>query len=74
MKLSSVAPFAGAWIEIVREYTGGAVRAVAPFAGAWIEINISVVDLYKECVAPFAGAWIQSEGGDISRSLCGSVD
>ncbi len=36
--LNTVAPFAGAWIEIVREYTGGAVRAVAPFAGAWIEI------------------------------------
>ena len=35
----TVAPFAGAWIEIA---DGGAVSKsaeVAPFAGAWIEIN-----------------------------------
>ena len=35
-----VAPFAGAWIEIM--YTGNEVSEmlVAPFAGAWIEIGV----------------------------------
>ena len=33
-----VAPFAVAWIEIVKKVTGRKCRRVAPFAGAWIEI------------------------------------
>ena len=33
-----VAPFAGAWIEIIQIYAGLDGSAVAPFAGAWIEI------------------------------------
>ncbi len=35
----SVAPFAGAWIEIEEWVKNGTEEEVAPFAGAWIEIN-----------------------------------
>ena len=38
--VSLVAPFAGAWIEIVYAFTETAHIHVAPFAGAWIEILI----------------------------------
>ena len=34
----NVAPFAGAWIEILSDFKDGTVFDVAPFAGAWIEI------------------------------------
>ena len=34
-----VAPFAGAWIEILESYLGFRKTFVAPFAGAWIEIH-----------------------------------
>ena len=35
-----VAPFAGAWIEIIKDLTQLALFIkVAPFAGAWIEIG-----------------------------------
>ena len=56
----TVAPFAGAWIEI------GSLPAVllpsqqvAPFAGAWIEISMTGSVSRKPYVAPFAGAWIE---------------
>ena len=53
-----VAPFAGAWIEIVKLYTQTLPPPVAPFAGAWIEIKaIRVFNDFK-----------------YSRSLRGSVD
>ena len=35
----TVAPFAGAWIEIIRLEDEMSVMEVAPFAGAWIEIQ-----------------------------------
>ena len=53
-----VAPFAGAWIEILsKEYIKEKVE-VAPFAGAWIEMRANETNwkLYK------------------GRSLRGSVD
>ena len=34
-----VAPFAGAWIEILPHLDTNCVIDVAPFAGAWIEID-----------------------------------
>ena len=34
-----VAPFAGAWIEIVTPLPARTITPVAPFAGAWIEIE-----------------------------------
>ena len=33
-----VAPYAGAWIEILWEEYFGEIKYVAPYAGAWIEI------------------------------------
>ena len=38
-KADGVAPFAGAWIEIVHLYGWSPDHPVAPFAGAWIEMN-----------------------------------
>ena len=34
-----VAPFAGAWIEMVEYIESICIGSVAPFAGAWIEIK-----------------------------------
>ena len=34
----TVAPFTGAWIEIIREGVHAPSFYVAPFTGAWIEI------------------------------------
>ena len=53
-----VAPFAGAWIEILLHLIYSISYYVAPFAGAWIEIVYS--DLAGSC--------------EYSRSLRGSVD
>ena len=57
--LSLVAPFAGAWIEIVIGWECGVPVAVAPFAGAWIEILLNTKTRPHLSVAPFAGAWIE---------------
>ena len=40
---TSVAPLAGAWIEIRSLLVCGALGAVAPLAGAWIEISSFLV-------------------------------
>ena len=40
-----VAPFAGAWIEIINHFIAGSTWPVAPFAGAWIEMRYCEVDL-----------------------------
>ena len=37
----SVAPFAGAWIEIGKHIHSSTDHSVAPFAGAWIEIQVT---------------------------------
>ncbi len=34
-----VAPYAGAWIEILTHTVIGGFSGVAPYAGAWIEIS-----------------------------------
>ena len=39
--LEIVAPFVGAWIEIVVLIAFCKIAVVAPFVGAWIEINLS---------------------------------
>ena len=39
-----VAPFAGAWIEIIVVWEYLWKKAVAPFAGAWIEINSDMMN------------------------------
>ena len=38
MLINAVAPFAGAWIEIMGDLCKATIKEVAPFAGAWIEI------------------------------------
>ena len=38
--VDSVAPFAGAWIEIRQFFYKCSLYRVAPFAGAWIEIAL----------------------------------
>ena len=76
----TVAPFAGAWIEIALKELKNLVNTVAPFAGAWIEIDEKVDRYDYSEVAPFAGAWIEMftpSGMFINpsrRSLRGSVD
>ena len=54
-----VAPFAGAWIEIIQFSSFLTARSVAPFAGAWIEIEAGGYHRREKAVAPFAGAWIE---------------
>ena len=55
-----VAPFAGAWIEIMNNYAMNEVQpGVAPFAGAWIEMVSPLANPLRSRVAPFAGAWIE---------------
>ena len=62
MLINAVAPFAGAWIEIVILQAADRRVMVAPFAGAWIEIhNYPARGLSGLIVAPFAGAWIEIE-------------
>ena len=39
---SSVAPYAGAWIEIDGIDDTKGIIDVAPYAGAWIEISVAV--------------------------------
>ena len=58
-KLFAVAPFAGAWIEILEDIFSVWSHIVAPFAGAWIEIPTFVKYILELYVAPFAGAWIE---------------
>ena len=79
MLINAVAPFAGAWIEILEIVDRIAKFLVAPFAGAWIEIALTSFSQGSDCVAPFAGAWIEIMWGGVikeatSRSLRGSVD
>ena len=39
-KNQNVAPFVGAWIEILRLVHHYAINPVAPFVGAWIEMLV----------------------------------
>ena len=76
----AVAPFAGAWIEMVYASAVRCQTYVAPFAGAWIEMITTIIRIASLTVAPFAGAWIEMlllwNVGDIQqgRFLRGSVD
>ena len=56
---SSVAPLAGAWIEIGMSSLNEKQIYVAPLAGAWIEIFFCPVGTACLPVAPLAGAWIE---------------
>ena len=58
-ELLAVAPFVGAWIEIVWFGRVTPHLLVAPFVGAWIEIARPIKLSFKIYVAPFVGAWIE---------------
>ena len=59
MKICTVAPLAGAWIEIDNWRANGFEILVAPLAGAWIEIPPPEPINKLVSVAPLAGAWIE---------------
>ncbi|WP_413777237.1 hypothetical protein [Selenomonas sputigena] len=52
----TVAPHAGAWIEMVAEVAARMRTTVAPHAGAWIEILCHDEDISAYFVAPPCGA------------------
>ena len=54
-----VAPFTGAWIEIISWAFPRQTSSVAPFTGAWIEIIMMKAPGGTAIVAPFTGAWIE---------------
>ena len=54
-----VAPFTGAWIEMVSLSLVDIAMSVAPFTGAWIEIYLDEQHEQYHRVAPFTGAWIE---------------
>ena len=57
--MCSVAPLAGAWIEILCLLFFMFLVPVAPLAGAWIEIDYCLRAAEDILVAPLAGAWIE---------------
>ena len=59
IKADSVAPYAGAWIEMTSVTWDMSPWMVAPYAGAWIEINNAPNNRIVANVAPYAGAWIE---------------
>ena len=54
-----VAPYMGAWIEIVNAKRSKGPRIVAPYMGAWIEIHSNRPVRNAAIVAPYMGAWIE---------------
>ncbi len=57
--IACVAPYAGAWIEILILNVCFVSVSVAPYAGAWIEIFGEFRICCGTGVAPYAGAWIE---------------
>ena len=54
-----VTPYAGVWIEILRNLNVTKRTCVTPYAGVWIEIN-KHLDIQDSCiVTPYAGVWIE---------------
>ena len=43
----TVAPFVGAWIEIISTRRLSGICGVAPFVGAWIEIRMAVATMAR---------------------------
>ena len=70
----SVAPYAGAWIEISIQVLSRLHSLVAPYAGAWIEIMAIMATGKSARVAPYAGAWIEMiEYSVEDKALIGSL-
>ena len=80
MGVACVAPYTGAWIEIMYNPAKSPCGQVAPYTGAWIEIVRQKAHRGGFKVAPYTGAWIEIDtlealGGELDgRSLHGSVD
>ena len=55
----SVAPYLGAWIEILNLVHFVLYIIVAPYLGAWIEIFLKWSERLFLFVAPYLGAWIE---------------
>ena len=78
--MTKVAPYTGAWIEIMCCSGRKPTYGVAPYTGAWIEIDMQAAQNGWKSVAPYTGAWIEIVAfrgvcdGSASRSLHGSVD
>ena len=66
-----VAPYAGAWIEIISTPKCSSVYRVAPYAGAWIEMPQRCTIVRICGVAPYAGAWIEILCGAVGISWAG---
>ena len=79
MRLETVTPFAGVWIEIVALPPVHRGICVTPFAGVWIEIIIDPDSDSFSIVTPFAGVWIeigsrtgnQTSGESLPSRECG---
>ena len=66
-----VAPYTGAWIEIMF-CTGDEIAGwVAPYTGAWIEISALSTSTSTAAVAPYTGAWIEirKHGKNLRRNI-----
>ena len=57
--LVRVAPYTGAWIEIISTGLRISQINVAPYTGAWIEMCKLNQQLSQYLVAPYTGAWIE---------------
>ncbi|WP_404351896.1 hypothetical protein [Caproicibacterium sp. XB2] len=55
----TVAPYTGAWIEIICKSVNQCLTLVAPYTGAWIEIRYIRSAGRRARVAPYTGAWIE---------------
>ena len=68
----TVAPLAGAWVEMRLPLTVVYRLSVAPLAGAWVEIGVSSNCQRHRPVAPLAGAWVEILSGcSLARSFLG---
>ena len=64
--LSLVAPYTGAWIEILKVIRFLLkFQNVAPYTGAWIEMIGTQNHISTISVAPYTGAWIEIENDEI---------
>ena len=54
-----VAPFAGAWIEIVSVLLASTLSPSLPSRERGLKLNTLVDRIARTVVAPFAGAWIE---------------
>ena len=56
---ADVAPYVGAWIEMLLNAVISPYSSVAPYVGAWIEIARIIWLASSSKVAPYVGAWIE---------------